>query len=201
MPTSPDGWHAPAFWFLRIYPRKYGLANLSDSKPRMGVSWDVHGAKYVNVHRPDPIIVGSVTAAVADVFMSFVFTVRFMDSPTLRTTLRSVLCADLQNFRAVFQRFVLEKLFELIERPRAKFVSSFLGSFQVLFLKAHACQILDHEQRALTIRLNECLRNPIVHIRNPTVLSFKNGFASALTKLYHISLSKIQEGESVPPHA
>ena len=56
-------------------------------------------------------------------------------------------------------------------------------------------------KRALTIRLNECLRNPIVHIRNPTVLSFKNGFASALTKLYHISLSKIQEGESVPPHA
>ena len=86
------------FFLPQTCPRKYGLANLSDSKPRMGVAGNVHRAKRVNVHRANPIIVGSVTAAVANVFMSFVFAIRFMDSPALRTTLGSVLRTDLQNF-------------------------------------------------------------------------------------------------------
>ena len=72
----------------------------------MGVARNVHGAQRINVHRADPIIVGSVATAVTDVFMGFVFSVRFMDSSALWTTLRSVLRTDLQNLGTVLQRFV-----------------------------------------------------------------------------------------------
>lgn len=46
--------------------------------------------------------------------------------------------------------------------------------------EANTGQIFKHKQRIFAVFFNECLRNLMVYIRHPTVLSSRNGFESTL---------------------
>ena len=48
--------------------------------------------------------------------------------------------------------------------------------------EANTGQIFKHKQRIFAVFFNECLRNPMVYIRHPTVLSPRNGFKSTFCR-------------------
>ena len=151
----------------------------------MVVARDPHRSKELNVHRPHAVVVRFVTA-LARVEVLAMIPVLFVDRPALRATLRGIFRRNLENFGLVFASLVAQKLLQLVETPTSQGIILFLPTRQIRLFEADACEIFEHKQSILAIFSNECLRDLMVHIGYPTVLSSGNGFEFALIKLYHI---------------
>ena len=71
--------------------------------------------------------------------MLVVVTLLFTDSATARATLGRTPRIDLDNNTVIFNSFVGQELFQLVECPRALFVILLLRALQVAFLERNAC--------------------------------------------------------------
>ena len=92
--------------------------------------------------------------------------------------------------------FVCQELLQLIERPTAQIVILFSILRQVGFLEANAGQIFKYEKRVFAVFLDECLRNLMIHIGHPTVLSSRNGFEFTLNSpTLRASLDRIKDAD------
>ena len=86
-------------------------------------------------------------------------------------------------------------LLKLIESPTPQVVILFGGFGEICFFKADTCQIFQHEQRILAVFRNECLRNPMIYIGHPTVLSSGKGFESTLCRFCAFGLELLSDFE------
>lgn len=107
-------------------------------------------------------------------------TIFFVDSAAFGTTLRGILSRYLQNFGTIFMSLIGQELLQLIERPAAQVVILFRSFGKIGRFEANTGQIFKRKQRIFAVFFNECLRNLMVYIRHPTVLSSRNGFESTL---------------------
>ena len=81
-----------------------------------------------------------------------------------------------------------QELFQLVETPTPEVIVLLSRSGKIAFFKAHASQVFQYEKRIRTIFLHECLRDLMVHIRHPTVLSSRDGLESTLCRLGSLGL-------------
>ena len=84
--------------------------------------------------------------------------------------------------------FVRQELFQLIEAPASQVVVLSGSSGEIPLFKTDASQILKYEKRIFAVFLDECLRNLMVYIRHPTVLSSRDGLESTLCRLSSLGL-------------
>lgn len=121
--------------------------------------------------------------------MAIMLTISLMDTTTLRTTLRRKRRINLQNRRTSRHSLIRQELLQLIKRPRTQITTTLSWTIrQQLLAKTDTRQILQNEQRASPILINECLRQPMINISHPTVLSPGNTSQHTLRRPRALSL-------------
>ena len=138
-----------------------------------------HGPEELDVHGSDAVVVRFVSA-LATVQVLMMIPVFLADSTAFRTTLGGVPRRHFQDFRTVLMSLVSQELLQLVESPAPQLIVLFRGSGKIAFFEADASKVLEYEKRILAIFLYECLRNLMVHIRHPTVLSPRDSFEFTL---------------------
>ena len=104
--------------------------------------------------------------------MTIMLTISLTNTTTLRTTLRRKRRINLQNRRTSRHSLIRQELLQLIKCPRTQITTPLRRTLrQQLLVKADTRQVLQNEQRASLILINECLRQPMINISHPTVLS------------------------------
>ena len=102
-------------------------------------------------------------------------TITLTHTTALRTTLRRKRRINLHNRRTSRNSLIRQKLLKLIKRPRTQSTTLPRRTIrQQLLTKTDTRQILQNEQRTSPILINECLRQPMINISHPTVLSPRN---------------------------
>ena len=145
----------------------------------MGVPRNPHSPEKLDIHSSNTVVVGFISA-LTTIQVLMVVAVRLADNTAFRATLGGVLRRHFQDFRTVLVSLVCQELLQLVKTPAPQIVVLFRGSGKIAFLEADASKFLKHEKRILAVFLYECLRNLMIHIRHPTVLSPRNGSEFAL---------------------
>ena len=105
------------------------------------------------------------------ILMQMMVAAFFMDRTTFRTTLGRTPRVNFHYFAPIFVSFVEKELLQLVERPRTLLVIRLRRTLQIAFLKGNAGKVFDYKNSIKAIFLNECLRQAVVNICHPTVLS------------------------------
>lgn len=95
-----------------------------------------------------------------------------VDMATHRTALAGVGRRDAENLLAVKTRLVGELRPEVMIGPADADVT--VPDLHAFGLRPHALQVLQDEERPLGVRLHECLRDAVIDITHPAVLSGAN---------------------------
>lgn len=195
---------------MRLLPSRGGTSGrLTSPLPwgscSRGTCTDVFDAFPMQVHRADAVIIRSVPAVLALERVQLLVPVRLLGVPACRTGLGGVSRVDDDHLLTVQCGLVLEHATELVERPRHGDVA--VSRPHLLCGGMDAGQVLQHEQRAPRVSVDECLRDLMVHIGHITVFSraelsqplagrwglpslelFAGGFKRASLVLHHSSV-------------
>ena len=128
----------PVFFFRKKpVHQKICLICLSFSKPWMGISRYIHSTQFIQVHGSDPVIIGTISARITDIFMDCMMSVFFMNPSAFGTSLRSICRRYFDHVSTALFCFISKQLFQLIKCPGPSLHSLCLGSFgKVIFFKA-----------------------------------------------------------------
>lgn len=83
--------NARFFSSARMYPAETCLVHFSCSKSRIAVTRHIHRSEYLDIHCSYTIIIRTISTAVTDILMNIMMTIFFLNSPTFRTSLRSII--------------------------------------------------------------------------------------------------------------
>ena len=134
---------------------------------------DVHRSQHLNVHCGYAVVIRAVAASVTDIHVQLMVTIFFQNPPTLRTALTGIVSIYLDNLAAILMCLVLELLFQVIERPGMVLISIFLLT-AIDRIKSYVSKILKHKESISSVVVDECLRQAVIVVAHPAVLSLTN---------------------------
>ena len=108
-------------------------------KTRMPITRYISQTKFIEIHSPDTIVIGTISADITDIFVYFLMPILLVDSSTFWTSLGCIGRGYFDHISTDLFCFICKQLFQLIKCPGSSLPSLCLGSFgKILFFKADA---------------------------------------------------------------
>lgn len=116
----------------------------------------------IQIHCPDAVIIGTVSAGAAGKQMPFLVSVSSFYMSADRASLTGILRIYVDDHTVISSRLILQLLLKVIKAPTDRHVAVF--SLDSLRNMSDSSQVFQNEQRVLRVIFNECLRYTMVHI-------------------------------------
>ena len=128
----------------------------------------------MQIHCADPVVVGRVSAGLAEEEMLLLVAVSPGHVPAFGTGLGGVGRIDSDHGLMVLQGFIGQLLLQITVSPGDQDIT--VSDTDPLGGRADAGQVLQNEEGALGVVLSECLADAVIHITHETVFSLADGF-------------------------
>ena len=130
---------APVSLFRQKHVRQKILSMFFYFKTRIPVTRYISQTKLKEIHGSDTIVIGTISADIADIFVYFSMPVLLVDPSAFWTSLGCIGWGYFDHISADLLCFICKQLFQLIKCPGSSLPSLCLGSFgKILFFKADA---------------------------------------------------------------
>ena len=130
----------------------------------------------MQIHCADPVVVGRVSAGLAEEEMLLLVAVSPGHVPAFGTGLGGIGRIDSNNGLMVLQGFIGQLLLQIMVGPGDQDIT--VSDTDPLGGRADAGQVLQNEKSALGVVTDECLADAMVDITYETVLSLTDGLQS-----------------------